>query len=32
MATLAGGAAMMKGLVAQEEIKELMNDLIDSRV
>jgi len=30
MITLAGGAAMVKGLVSQEDITEVMNDLIDS--
>ena len=32
MMTMAGGAAMVKGLLAPEEIKEAMNDLIDSWV
>ena len=32
MMTLAGGAAMVKGLLAPEEIMEVMNDLIDSWV
>jgi len=29
---MAGGAAMVKGLLAPEEIKETMNELIDSWV
>ena len=32
MMTMAGGAAMVKGLLAPEEIKETMNELIDSWV
>ncbi len=32
MMTMAGGAAMVKGLISQEEVKEAMNDLIDSWV
>jgi TetR/AcrR family transcriptional repressor of nem operon len=32
MMTMAGGAAMVKGLVPAEEIKETMNELIDSWV
>ena len=32
MMTLAGGAAMVKGLLGIQEIKETMNDLIDSWV
>jgi len=32
MMTLAGGAAMVKGLLSPEDIRETMNDLIDSWV
>jgi hypothetical protein len=32
MLTMAGGAAMVKGLVRPEEIAETMNDLVDSWV
>jgi hypothetical protein len=32
MMTMAGGAAMVKGLLGPEEIKETMNELIDSWV
>jgi len=32
MMTMAGGAAMVKGLLGPEDIKETMNDLIDSWV
>jgi len=32
MMTLAGGAAMVKGLISHEEVNEAMNDLIDSWV
>ena len=32
MLTMAGGAAMVKGLVSPEEVTETMNDLIDSWV
>jgi len=32
MMTMAGGAAMVKGFIAQEEMIEAMNDLIDSWV
>lgn len=32
MMTLAGGAAMVKGLISQDEVKEAVNDLIDSWV